>query len=161
MLEPHLLFSNSQNFASIRLTYSYKSEIIKFSGLANTRLSTYCPTDTITNQDIKANLHSVKTEYKFLHLPHNCPSSFQPRKWPDSCDHYSIAVKVPLRVASDISLDECLPENSSRGEFPNTKFTHGKIHTRAITDEAIFLLLLRLQFMQLMASVYTGVCENS
>jgi hypothetical protein len=42
---------------------NYKLEIKKFSTLANGQSNAYCSTDTITNQDIKASLHSVKTEY--------------------------------------------------------------------------------------------------
>jgi hypothetical protein len=93
-----------------------KLEIKKFSRLAIPQSNTYCPTNTITNQDIRANLHSVKTEYKFLHLPHNSPSSFNSHKWPDSLGHYSIAVKYPLRAANGISLDESMAE-----KFPVVK----------------------------------------
>jgi hypothetical protein len=90
---------------------NFKLEIKKFSMLGNRQRNTFCSTDTITNQDIKAYLHSVKTEYKFLHLPHNSPSSFNSHKWSDSLGHYSIAVKDPLRAANGISLDGSLLEN--------------------------------------------------
>ena len=149
-------------FIKFRQYQAYLQAIhTKFSRLANTQLSTNCSTDTITNQDIKVILHSVKIEYKFLHLPHNSPSSFNTHKWPDSRGHYSIAFKVPFRAANSISLHECLSENSDREKFPNTKFTHGKIHTRVKTDAVFILLLLKFQFMQLMASVYISVCQNS
>jgi hypothetical protein len=108
--ELYVIVSISRRFVSI--VPNYKLEIKKFSRLANRRRNTYCPTDTINNQFIRAKLHSVKTEYKFLLLPHDSPSSFNSHKWPDSLGHYSIAVKDPLRVDNGICLDESLPENS-------------------------------------------------
>jgi hypothetical protein len=108
--------------------FNYKLEIKKFIRLANRQRNTFCSNDTITNQDIRANLNSVKTEYKFLHTPTIPPSSFNSHKWPDSLGHYSIAVKDPLRAANGISLDE-----SARKIPVAKKFSKYEIHTSKVT----------------------------
>jgi hypothetical protein len=135
-LSTHLRSCDSQYpllklFIKFRQYQAYLQAIhTKFSRLANTQLSTYCSTDTITNQDIKVILHSVKIEYKFLHLPHNSPSSFNTHKWPDSRGHYSIAFKVPFRADNSISLHECLSENSDREKISKYEiYTWKDTHT--------------------------------
>jgi hypothetical protein len=120
---------------------NYKLEVKKFSTLANGQRNGYCSTDTITNQDIKANLQSVKTEYKFLHLPHNSHHHFIPTS---GLIHAVIILLLSrirfVRLMASVWMTVCqkLPGHE---KFTNTKSTRQELHKRGKTDAAKFPLL--------------------
>jgi hypothetical protein len=118
-----------------------KLEIKKFGTLANGQRNGYCSTDTITNQDTKANLHSVKTEYKFLHLPHNSHHHFIPTR---GLIHAVIILLLSrirfVRLMASVWKTVCqkLPGHE---KFTNTKFTRQELHKHGKTDATNFPLL--------------------